>query len=368
MKNEIKDLVGRAKAELINTINFVVGTLRMQGLTKKVAIALALIAFINDRASVKNISETFNLDYNNLLKALEEVEKAWTNYLDKLRELIKGPVIIIIDDTFDHKEYARARNRASGQGNYIMWCQAHKRFESGVQLLTIAIYDLNTKKAYMIGAFPYAIREMYERGMVKEFQTKIQMASALMKLLREKFQVMRVVFDSWYWSSELVTDKVVSELKSNRRVLRVKSIQGTHDEVEGHLHVGDLPPGSYLVDLTLKDKVITVKLFVEEYKDYGRRNLYTTDLSLSKEEVEETWRIRWEIEKFHRDIKVLGLQDTSFFKRVRLQGYVLLFVMLVNAVRELLVSLNLRSVEELLRFVERHLGGIVGLMKIFKLR
>ncbi|QGA54312.1 hypothetical protein GFS03_06880 [Sulfolobus sp. E5-1-F] len=37
--------------------------------------------------------------------------------------------------------------------------------------------------------------------MVKEFQTKIQMASALMKL-REKFQVMRVVFDSWYWSRE----------------------------------------------------------------------------------------------------------------------------------------------------------------------
>ncbi|QGA54313.1 hypothetical protein GFS03_06885 [Sulfolobus sp. E5-1-F] len=109
---------------------------------------------------MKNISETFNLDYN-LLKALEEVEKAWTNYLDKLRELIKGPVVIIIDDTFDHKEYARARNRASGQGNYIM-CQAHKRFESGVQLLTIAIYDLNTKKAYMIGAFPYATREMYE--------------------------------------------------------------------------------------------------------------------------------------------------------------------------------------------------------------
>ncbi|QGA54314.1 hypothetical protein GFS03_06890 [Sulfolobus sp. E5-1-F] len=46
MKNEIKDLASRAKTELVNTINFVVGTLRMQGLTKKV-IALALIAFIS---------------------------------------------------------------------------------------------------------------------------------------------------------------------------------------------------------------------------------------------------------------------------------------------------------------------------------
>jgi hypothetical protein len=39
-----------------------------------------------------------------------------------------------------------------------------------------------------------------------------------------------------------VTDNVVSELKSNRRLLRVESVQGTLEEVEGHLRVGDLFP------------------------------------------------------------------------------------------------------------------------------
>ena len=64
----------------------------------------------------------------------------------------------------------------------------------------------------------------------------------------------------------------------------------------------------------------------------------------------------------------LGMQDSSFLKRKRLQGYLLLFVMVVNTVRDLISSLNLKSVEELLRFVEIRLGGALGLMKIFKLR
>jgi len=41
---------------------------------------------------------------------------------------------------------------------------------------------------------------------------------------------------------------------------------------------------------------------------------------------------------------------------------------MTNVVRELVGALNLRSVEAFLRFVERHLGGSPGLMKIIKLR
>ena len=61
--------------------------------------------------------------------------------------------------------------------------------------------------------------------------------------------------------------------------------------------------------------MVTVKLLVQEYKrDSGTqaRYLYTTDLSLSEEEIEEAWRMRWEIEKLHRDVKALGLEDSSF--------------------------------------------------------
>jgi len=68
-----------------------------------------------------------------------------------------------------------------------------------------------------------------------------------------------------------------------------------------------------------------------------------------------------------RDVKALGLEDSSFWRRERLQGYLTIFT-INNVVRELVGELNLRSVEALLRFVERHLGGPPGLMKIFKIR
>jgi len=114
-----------------------------------------------------------------------------------------------------------------------------------------------------------------------------------------------------------------------------------------------------------------VKLLVREYKRDSRSHvkyLYTTDLSLSEEEIEEAWRMRWEIEELHRDVKALGLEDSSFWRRERLQGYLTIFTIMTNVVREPVGALNLRSVEAFLRFVERHLGGPLGLMKIFKIR
>ena len=89
----------------------------------------------------------------------------------------------------------------------------------------------------MVGAFPYAVRKMLDLGMVTEFKTKIEMAREMLDVLKEHFRVSRVVFDSWYWSEKLVKENVVSELKSNRT--QVESVQGTLEEVEGHLRVGD---------------------------------------------------------------------------------------------------------------------------------
>jgi len=65
----------------------------------------------------------------------------------------------------------------------------------------------------MVGAFPYAVRKMLDLGMVAEFKTKIEMAREMLDVLKGRFRVSRVVFDSWYWSEKLVRDNVVSELK-----------------------------------------------------------------------------------------------------------------------------------------------------------
>jgi Archaeal putative transposase ISC1217. len=153
-----------------------------------------------------------------------------------------------------------------------------------------------------------------------------------------------------------VTDNVVSRLKSNRTQGRV----GPGDpRGGGGTPPSGRPPGVYYADLTLGDRAITVKSLVREHKrDSGThvKYLYTTDLSLSEEEIEEAWRMRWEIEKLHRDVKALGLEDSSFWRRERLQGYLAIFTIMTNVVGELIGALNLRSVEAFLRFVERHLG------------
>ena len=50
------------------------------------------------------------------------------------------------------------------------------------------------------------------------------------------------------------------------------------------------------------------------------------------------------------------------WRRERLRGYLTVFTIVTNVVRELVGELNLRSVEAFLRFVERHLGELPGLM------
>jgi len=56
----------------------------------------------------------------------------------------------------------------------------------------------------------------------------------------------------------------------------------------------------------------------------------------------------WEIEELHRDVEALGLEDSSFWRRERLQGHLTIFT-INNVVRELVGELNLRSVEAFLR-------------------
>jgi len=87
-----------------------------------------------------------------------------------------------------------------------------------------------------------------------------------------------------------------------------------------------------------------VKLLVREH-DSGTqaRYLYTTDLSLSGEEV---WRMRWEIEDLQGTSRPW---DSSFWRREKLKGYPSIFTIVTNVVRELVGELNLRSVEAFLR-------------------
>ncbi|BCU68791.1 hypothetical protein KN1_00880 [Stygiolobus caldivivus] len=84
----------KAKNEFIKAFNFLVGILVMAGLSRKTALTLSLTPLTGGRASTKNTSNTFKLNYPNLLEALEHLENTWEDYLQALRKQITGPVIV----------------------------------------------------------------------------------------------------------------------------------------------------------------------------------------------------------------------------------------------------------------------------------
>ncbi|MCQ4335756.1 MAG: hypothetical protein RXN50_03555 [Sulfolobaceae archaeon] len=171
---------------------------------------------------------------------------------------MKGQVAVIIDDTVDHKEYSRGKD-VSPQGNYWICCHAHGRFERA-KLFTVAIVDLSTGRAFMVGAFPYAVRKMLDlRG-----SPSSRPRSSWPDVGRAQgvLPVARVVFDP----------SIVREARDGQRGVKAQvqpssgSARGTLEEVEGHLRVGELSPGFYYADLTLGGRVTKVKFLVQEYK------------------------------------------------------------------------------------------------------
>jgi len=123
-----------ASEEFRRTFNFLLGMLRMKGLSRKVALGFAFMALIGWRASVRNAALTFGLNYANLLDALGRLEDAWGKYVDALKGVVERPVVVIVDDTFDHNLYSRVEGVASRYGNYFVCCSSHSRFEPGVQV------------------------------------------------------------------------------------------------------------------------------------------------------------------------------------------------------------------------------------------
>ena len=101
-----KGMIQISRENLVKAVNQVLGVVRRNGRGRKVGLALALMVLLGGRSSVRNAAETFRLDYANLLEALGELHDAWRDYLEVLSGLVKGQVVVIIDDTVDHKEYS----------------------------------------------------------------------------------------------------------------------------------------------------------------------------------------------------------------------------------------------------------------------
>jgi len=86
------------------------------------------------------------MDYMTLLKNLDKI----ANLMKAVKNIVKDhPVLLIIDDTHDHKQYARAIP-ASRNATQVHYCKVHKRYEPVIQILIITVKDLKTNETYIV--------------------------------------------------------------------------------------------------------------------------------------------------------------------------------------------------------------------------
>ncbi|QXJ34915.1 hypothetical protein J5U22_01462 [Saccharolobus shibatae] len=297
-----------------------------------------------------------NMDYMTLLKNLDKMANA--NLVKAVKSIVKDhPVLLIIDDTHDHKQYARAIP-ISRNTTQVYYCREHKRYEPTIQILLIVAKDLKTNETYIVAIIPYipqkVVEILKERGEKVEFKTKIQAYLEILPELEKEFNVVGKVFDSWYVNSKTLLQDTMGELKSNARVI----------EGGRHVPVGEFPQGEYLVEYL----GIPIKLLViDDYKGFGKRYFFSTNLNDTAEDILVTWENRWDVEVLIRELKALGLEKSSFLTWLRNKGFIVLkaFSLLVVLLFKYFTGLNLEAkrIARLIKSIYQVSGGIKKLFK-----
>lgn len=277
------------------------------------------------KKTVKKISkacpdENHSSALNRLLsEAKFKKEELEQRYLKKVKYIFKGhKLILLIDDTLVERN-----------GEHIEEAQKHfdhsnDKYIQGHQFLTAILYT----PFLQLPLFP----ELYS----KNTDSKIAIANELIsKLATNKIPIHTVLFDSWYSDRKLLklclkaNMRVICGIKSNRniRLFRCRNYNSLS-------FISKRSRFQKLSKVTIDDKVYYVwskkadlnKLpnlrLVISHECINRKlsdntiHLISTNPSDNIEEVLRTYKIRWNIETYHRDIKQnLGFAKAFFRKK-----------------------------------------------------
>lgn len=249
-------------------------------------------------------------------------------YLEKIRYLFKNSEIyLLMDDTLVERN-----------GEKIEETQKHfdhttNGFINGHQFFTAILHTSFLE----LPLFP----ELYSMNTT----SKIEMAKNLVdKLDNFSIKINTVLFDSWYSDDELINKctfngaRVICSIKTNRKIKfkctrKWRSLSFITERINptGYptYKIDDKKYNiaSYQVRL---NHVKLVRLLVsheynEEKNSWNKIHLISTNPDDSPEEIVHTYKIRWRIETYHRDIKQnLGFAKTYLRKRESIVRYTIL--------------------------------------------
>lgn len=294
--NFAKKIFTKGSFRLVN--NYISGLIT---LTKQSVKKIAKISKVNQ--------QTLNYTLN---EAKFEKDKLEKRYLEKIRFMFKNSKIyLLIDDTLVERD-----------GKCIEQTQKHFNHNSnnyiqGHQFFTAILHT----PFLQLPIFP----ELYS----KETDSKIEMAQNLVDKLEEtKIKIHTVLFDSWYSDKDLIKKckiigaRVVCAVKSNRNIFIGKSSKKhkisfiTERLFSQQMDDYFVDDKEYLVwgRKVRLTKIPLVKFIISHEMDNNKvkskAHLISTDVNDSAEEIISTYKIRWKIETFHRDIK----QNLGFAK------------------------------------------------------
>ena len=269
---------------------------------------------------VSNVNQS---TMNRAMKSIDPVQLLRNWILSLKDEIDNHPVILVIDDTLNE-------HPGSVVMKAIAWFHDRKIGKSvkAHQIVTTGLYDTVTERFYPFVIKLYKKKE-YCKVNGQEFKTKIDLVADFLMNAYENFNVVKVVTDSWYASSDFLKNAklFVTELKCNRVVKQseVSVVRGKHDKT-GWMSLDELANlmkenltdragmnilptyGKYLMTkVSLTNGLAVSLLILYDKKHNSYKYLISNEETITIEEYLKIWRVRWMIEEFHKDGKALGL-------------------------------------------------------------
>ncbi len=262
--------------------------------------------------SQASLDEKYHSSMNRILNdAKFEQELLEQRYLKKIKYLFKNlPVYLLLDDTLVERN-----------GEKIEETQEHKdhssnSFIKGHQFFTALLYT----PVMQLPLFP----QLYS----KQTDSKIQMAKDTIDKVLSMIKIDTVLFDSWYSDKKIIKKcmtqnvRVVCGIKMNRVISFESGVWINLSEFSSQLNIKrlikyEIDSKNYRVyssELKLngipKIKMIISHEYSRKQKSWNKIHLISTNTENTALEIICTYRIRWHIETYHRDIK----QNLGFAK------------------------------------------------------
>lgn len=298
---------------------FTKGGFRLAGIyiNGLISIAKKTVNKIAKASTEINHQQKLNRILNEAKFEKEILEK---RYLEKIRFLFKNSkVYLIFDDTLVER-----------LGKHVEEAQYHydhskDKEVKGHQFFTSMIYT------------PFLQLPLFPQLYSKNTDSKIEMAKCLIDKLSEySIAIDTVLFDSWYADEKIINKckkllkaRVICGIKTNRNIKfkgswkewklsfitdRVPLKDKFSYEIEGEKY----RVTSYEVGL---NKVQSVRLIIserwsEKEQSWNKIHLISTNQNDRPEDIISTYKIRWNIETYHRDIKQnLGFAEVYLWKK-----------------------------------------------------